>query len=271
MSDPAPSRLALLDSDLLASRSVRLFLGLIAENGNVGIGATARVLQDAENAARDILDRFRSTTRPVAGRPRSQADPRAATRSLNAWVQHYRRVGLWFDWSRADWTARMTTADIDLVLHDEWISRRTDPEDEHVAAAAIMGELHALCTANRNMIDRRDWLDLMNVLDLPNPPELCRRERIIDFLSNEPGAWRRPQWTIDKVVAVMRPSGNLRTPILNWARRIQAAFPDLSRLLDTWMERVSEPELQERYWQAQGLDPLPVTREFVETEAPAPG
>ena len=261
---PTHPRLALLDSDLLASRSVRALLGLIAENGNVVMGATGRILQDAENAAKDIVGRRREED---LERGRIEA----AVRGLNAWVEHYRRADLWFEWSKADWATHLKSADIDLVLHEEWTSRRTDPEDEHVAAATIMCELHALCTGNRNMIEELDWLDLMKVLDLPNSPDLCRGEDIIDFLSGEPKAWLRPEWTIDKVIAVMRPSPNLRSPIHNWARRIRAAFPDLSQVLGTYMENISEFELQERYRQVQELNPFPITREYVKTEEHRPG
>ena len=260
---PPPPRLALLDSDLLASRSVRALLGLIAENGNVVMGATERILQDAGHAVQDIVGRRRAEDSE-----RSRIE--AAVRRLNAWIAHYRQVDLWIDWSKANWVPRLKNADIDLVLHEEWTSRRTDPEDEHVAAATIMCELHALCTGNRNMIGKRDWLDLMKVLDLASPPELCRREDIIDFLSGEPDAWLRPEWTIDKVIAVMRPSTNLRSPIRNWAERIRGTFPQLSQILVTCMESISEPDLQDRYRRVQELNPFPITREYVKTEKNVP-
>lgn len=261
---PPPPRLALLDSDLLAPRSVRAFIGLIAENGNVVMGATERILQDAENAVRDIIG-LRREEDVQPGRVE------AAVRRLNAWVEHYRRDDLWFDWSKAHWTNELRDADIDLILHEEWTSRRTDPEDEHVAAATIMCELHALCTGNRNMIGRADWLELVEVLDLPHPPQLCRREAIVDFLSGETDAWRHPDWTIDKVIAVMRPSANLRAPIVNWARRIRGAFPTLSQVLVTHMENLSETDLQERYQQVQKANPFPVTRDYVKAEERRPG
>ena len=260
---PPRPRLALLDSDLLASRSVRACLGLIAENGSVVMGATGRILQDAENAVRDIVGRRREEDPE-----RRRAD--AAVRGLNMWIEHYRQADLWFDWSHEHWASHLKSADIDLVLHEEWISRRTDPEDEHVAAATIMCELDALCTGNRNMIGRQDWLELMAVLDLSNPPRLCRRERIIDFLSGETEAWLHPDWTIDKVLSVMRPSPNLRTPIRNWATRIRSAFPKLSRVLVNHIENVSEPDLQERYRTVQEYNRFPITRKYVAADQRTP-
>ena len=261
---PPPPRLALLDSDLLASRSVRALLGLIAENGNVVMGATERILQDAANAVQDIVGRRREEDL-------ERRQTKAAVCRLNAWVEHYRQADLWIDWSKANWVPQLKNADIDLVLHEEWTSRRTDPEDEHVAATTIMCDLHALCTGNRNMIGKRDWRDLMRALDLSNPPELCRREDIIDFLSGEPQAWLQPEWTIDKVIAVMRPATHFRSPIRNWAERIRGAFPDLSQVLVTYMESTSESDLQDRYRWVQELNPFPITREYVKAEEHGPG
>ena len=115
------------------------------------------------------------------------------------------------------------------LLAEMWAQMETDPEDFHVAEAAVLCRADALCTANMNMVKDKDWLSLMESLDLAWPPQLCREENIVDCLSGKPELWRNSEWIARAALSVMYPSSRLLQSLQKVGGQHQRGFPTLVR------------------------------------------
>ena len=238
----------------------------MAERGGVTLGITDGVYAETLSTLRELA------ARPTGGRIRKDSDAwySTAAGNLKRWITDYRQAGLLIRWSNRDYDPELVAGGFPDLLAEMWAQMETDPEDFHVAEAAVFCRADALCTANMNMVKDKDWLSLMESLDLAWPPQLCREENIVDCLSGKPELWRNSEWIARAALSVMYPSSRLLQSLQRWAVSIKGAFPHLSEQLEAWLSRRSEQELQQ--WHAQARQPTtdPVTRRYLKTKNSPP-
>ena len=180
MSDGTRVRRALVDANLLMPYGARLFLGHLAEVAGVVLVGTETILREVDGAIHEKYLRKHSPESPK----RIDEDKE----EFDRWRNAYQRAGLWVEVGVADWSPPLVAAGADEAVGILWNEYPTDPEDEHLAEAAVMCELDALLSANMHMVEDEDWLSLTQALGLSEPPALRRREQVIDWMLQEKDA-----------------------------------------------------------------------------------
>lgn len=262
VSNPPDVRRALVDPSLLVPYSTRLFIGHLAEIGGVVLIGSRLTRQEE---AVGLNNRHSRLSQPEAAL-RVTSD----MAELDRWRSAYGDAGLWCDLEPGDRAPALVDRRVDDVLRNYWSRYRTDPEDEYLAETAVMCELDALLSANMNMISAGDWDALMGSLGLSQPPALCRRGAIIDWMLEEDGVADEPDRIVDIIVGAMRSAQDLKTPLLRWARNVEVSFPELSREVADYLSRLPESALQEQHRQHALQPQHRVTRRYLAGRARTP-
>ena len=262
MSDTPGVRYAIVDPNLLVPYSARVFIGHLAEVGGV-VMVGSGITRHEETIG--LSSRYSRLTFPVA-----QLRIAGDTQELDSWRTAYLAAGLWRDVGPEDRAEALVDRRVDDVLRDYWSRYQTDPEDEYLAETAVMCELDALLSANMNMISREDWDAIMSALGLPDPPALCRREAVIDWMLEEDGIADETGRIANIIVGAMRPAKDLKTPLRRWAEAVKGAFPKLSRDMDDYLSGVPESTLQEQHQRHAQRPQHAVTRRYLKGRAPTP-
>ncbi len=260
MSTPLGVRYAIVDPSLLVPYSTRVFIGHLAEVGGV-VMVGSRITRQEEVIG--LGNRYSRLPFPEA-----QIRVAADTEELDRWRHAYVHAGLWRDVGPEDRAQALIDRRVDDVLREYWSRYRTDPEDEYLAETVIMCELGALLSANMNMIELSDWDAIMSGLGLPNPPALCRRGAVIDWLLEEDAD--QPDRIVNIIVGAMRPARDPKTPLRRWARTVKGSFPKLSLDIAEYLSQVPESTLQEQHRQHAQQPQHAVTREYQGGGTPTP-
>ena len=252
-------RTAIVDANLIAPFSVRVFVGHLCEAGRI------RMVGTEETCIEEVV-----ATRQVVGRrPRSDLAKAvdAELEAIGNWREHYRAAGLWVECSAKNYLSEIATEDSFQILQALWAEYKTDPEDYHLAEAAVMCGLDALHTSNMNMNSDDDWLRIMAALRLTKPPALCRRNGIPSWCLGAQFDSAPAATVIDLALSAMRPSPRFREALMAWARRIEGSFPDLATKTQQYLARRPERDLQARHEELSHRAVSPVTREFLSTSS----
>ena len=255
MSERPRTRRALVDAYLLVPNGARQFLGLLAEAGGVVLVGTKTVRQEFE-----IGIQRKNSRAPAADIQRLEKRDKA---EFSRWRNAYREAGLWAEVGVSDWSPRLKAAGLADDIGVWWGQYRTDPEDQHLAEAAIMCEMDALLSANMNMVKRRDWQAITTNLGLSTPPKLCRRGRAIDWMLQEKGASKDMDRLLRIVIGTMYPTESFKTPLTKWARALKGTFPKLSDRMVAHLGASPEGSLQDMHRQESALPGRSVTREYL--------
>ena len=257
-------RHALVDSNVIFSRAARTFIGQLAEHGQIVLGVNDYILYETRKA---IQKRVNAKGRNKDWSQKETAKYRSNLMSrFDKWLRYHKKTGMLRIWTEKDYLPQLISERKEYVLFEEWKNRKTDPEDEGVAVTVIMCRLNALITNNYNMISDFDWQETMDEMGIDQPPALLRSESIIDWMTNEPGVWRDPDWIIDFALAVMRAGPNLHNALMDWTTSIRGIFPEMSNLVNERLQNLSEEILREKQTELSGKDLYPVTREYLQSE-----
>lgn len=255
-------RYALIDSNLIASRAARIFIGQMAEHGQIMLGVNDTILEEAHRAIRNRTIRMGQTRGMNSEEINKQIE--AAISRLDSWMRYYQDAGLFRLWTHEDHLPQLIADRKMDIFYEQWGIKKTDPEDADVAVTVIMCRLDALISNNRHMISDANWQDVMGELGIAQPPILLRGEAIIDWMTNEPQVWRNPDWIIEFALAVMRPESDIHDALLEWTTNVGGVFPDMSDMVMTRLQNLSEDTLQVIQTELAKKDIYPVTREYLQ-------
>ena len=254
-------RHALIDSNLIASRAARIFIGQLAEHGQIMLGVNDTILEEARRALRNRTIR-RGQTRGMNKEEISRRMDTAMS-NLDNWMRYYQESGLLRLWTYEDHLPQLIAERKMDLFHEQWRIKDTDPEDADVAVTVVMCRLDALITNNRHMIEDADWQDIMRELGIAKPPMLLRGEPIIDWMTNEIGVWRSPDWIIEFALSVMRSESAIHDALVEWSTNITDIFPDMSDMVTARLQNLSEDTIQSIQIEMAQKDTYPITKEYL--------
>ena len=209
---------------------MRLFIGALAERHRVIMGGndwTEMVVRRAIQRRHDMcLDLSCAVCTRCAWEDLS---------GYARWQQQYRAAGLWHDWSDEDALPALLDANLDEKVMSEWEALPAKYWGVWQAETVVMCGLDAWLSNRIYVISDADWQALMTTtLKLTQPPALCRREAIVDWLTGEAGAWQDTDRVLDIMLAVTRPADDLRTPLQAWAGSTRSFLICLVLCWATW-------------------------------------
>lgn len=250
-------RRALVDSSLMARRSARRFVGLLAEIHSVVMVSTDDTEEEMPRAVRNIL-RSRTSNRPLSQR----ADE--ALQEFQQWREAYAQAGLWQHCRTPD----ILTDHRVLALGRMWAKAPTDPDDLHLAQGVIFHDLDALLSANLTMVQPLDWDRMMQTLAPARNPKLCQNEGIIDWLANQKDASRNAELMIRSMLSILPEGYAAESRARGWAAALQDTFPHMVAAAKNYFQNTTGPELRRVHRQALEAFQAPVTRQTMETPTP---
>ena len=187
-----------------------------------------------------------------------------AMSNLDNWMRYYQESGLLRLWTYEDHLPQLIAERKMDLFHEQWRIKDTDPEDADVAVTVVMCRLDALITNNRHMIEDADWQDIMRELGIAKPPMLLRGEPIIDWMTNEIGVWRSPDWIIEFALSVMRSESAIHDALVEWSTNITDIFPDMSDMVTARLQNLSEDTIQSIQIEMAQKDTYPITKEYLQ-------
>ena len=247
----------LVDANLLVGYNTRMLMACLAEHG----GHQLILTPDIESETRRAIKRI-SLRNPLQA-PQQQD-------RFSRWVEILTRgdclVVFSPDQIEQDLSQRLSS-DRHTALIKAWTDPDIDcdPDDLHLAEAAIACRVDAVLTNNMGMDGTRGqghWDIIMQaILAGPPLPALVRRDAVVAQLLGVPDvdAPAVGQTLLGLIVPAMEPATDYKTPLTRYATHIRQMFPRTAQTLAEAVNRASETMLQALH--AKEV-PLPLTREI---------
>ena len=250
-------RTALVDSSLMARRSARRFVGLLAELNEVVLVSTDETEEEMPRALRNVL-RSRISSRPLSERTED------ALKEFRQWQQTYAGAGLWEHRK----TPEILTDHRILALGRMWGQAPTDPDDLHLAQGVVLHNLDALLSANLTMVRSSDWNRMMNTLAPERKPALCQNDVIIDWIINQKGASKSAELMIHSMLSILPEGYAAEARVRGWMSSLEGSFPEMAEAANDYLRTTTGPSLRRLHSQALEAFEAPVTRKTMSPPTP---
>ncbi len=251
----------LVDTNLLVGHSTRILLACLVEYGDHQLILTPDVETE--------------TRRTIANRSRSKAwaqrhqQPRELD-GFNRWVKILvrgdRLVALSPE-QLSQYLDRQLPPNLQIALEMAWndLDRGCDPDDLHLAEAAIACQVDAVLSNNLYMDgppEQGRWEAIMQAVLGKQPyPSLYRQDAVVEQLMRAPDMTDedRGQTLLPLIISTMTPTTDYKTPLAHYTGRIRNVFPRTARALAEAVAQTSQSTLQTMH---RKTAVLPLTHEI---------